>query len=205
MSNLTPKQLAVLRLIAETRERKGYSPTMQELADRVGVSKVTIFEHVEALIKKKLLTRDANKARSLKVAPDYQFPGGDAGGLPLVGTIAAGRPLDAAQTDERVDLAGMFSDDGKTFALRVRGDSMIDKQICDGDFVVIRKQETADDGDVVVALVDDRETTLKTYFKEKSRIRLQPANETMEPIYSENVRVQGVLIGVVRRCASRGR
>jgi repressor LexA len=200
MSNLTPKQLKVLRLIAETRQRKGYAPTMQELADRLNVSKVTIFEHVEALIRKKLLTREANKARSLKVAADYQFPA-DSSGLPLAGYIAAGRPIETVETEERIDIGGMFADNGRTFVLKVRGDSMIDKQICDGDFVVIRRQETADDGDIVVALVDDREVTLKTYFREKNRVRLQPANEAMEPIFSDNVRIQGVVSGVVRKYA----
>jgi repressor LexA len=204
MANLTPKQLHVLKLIAEHRRRRGYAPTMQELADRLGVSKVTVFEHVEALIKKKLLLRDPNKARSLDVIPGFQFPPEEPG-LPLAGYISAGRPIDAVETGETLDLSGLFPVDGDTFVLKVRGNSMIERQICDGDYVIIRRRETAEDGEVVVALLDEGEVTLKTFFKEKNRVRLQPANATMEPIYSENVRIQGVVVGVIRKFAYRAR
>lgn len=206
MANLTPKQLHVLRLIHENRAKRGYAPTMQELADRLGVSKVTVFEHVEALIKKGLLRRDPNKARSLEVSPQFSFPPVDGpAGLPVMGQIAAGKPIEAVENKETLDPGEMFHNDGKTYVLRVRGDSMVEKHICDGDYVIIRRQETANDGDIVVAMVDEGDVTLKGYFREKNRIRLQPANETMEPIFSDNVKVQGVVVGVLRRYAYRAR
>ena len=207
--NLTPKQLKILNRIRETRLTRGFSPTMQELADELGVSKVTVFEHVEALIKKGALTRDKNKARSLEVAADLELP--DEGSnlkLPLVGSIAAGSPIEAVETREHLDLEELFapprgqSVGGTTFVLKVRGDSMIDAHIADGDFVVCRKLERDPRaGDMVVALVDQDEATLKFYFKERDgRVRLQPANEAYEPIWVEPNRVQfqGVCVGVIR-------
>jgi repressor LexA len=205
MANLTPKQLQVLRLIDDHRRKRGYAPTMQELADKLGVSKVTIFEHVEALIKKGLLHRDPNKARSLEVNPHFHFPDEAQAGIPLRGYIAAGKPIEAVEGSESLDIGGMFVNDGQTYILQVRGDSMIEKQICDGDYVIIRKTDTANDGDVVVALVNGGDATLKSIFREKGRIRLQPANSSMEPIYAEDVKIQGVVIGVLRKYAYRAR
>jgi repressor LexA len=205
MANLTPKQLQVLRLIHEHRTKRGYAPTMQELADRLGVSKVTVFEHVEALIKKGLLNRDPNKARSLEVVPNFEFPDEMAAGLPVMGRIAAGKPIEAIEAKETLDLGSLFVNDGHTFVLHVQGDSMIEKHICDGDQLIIRRQETANEGDVVVALLDNGEVTLKSFYRENNRIRLQPANAAMEPIYVDNVKVQGVVVGVLRRYAYRAR
>ncbi len=208
--NLTPKQLAILNRIRETRLTRGYSPTMQELADELGVSKVTVFEHVEALIKKGALIRQKNKARSLEISPDLELPDESSNlRLPLVGSIAAGSPIEAIETREHLDLEDMFapprgqSVGGTTFVLKVRGDSMIDAHIADGDFVVCRKLEGVPrPGDMVVALVDDDEATLKFYFKERDgRVKLQPANERYEPIWVDPHRVQfqGVCVGVIRQ------
>ncbi|MEE9403305.1 MAG: transcriptional repressor LexA [Algisphaera sp.] len=205
--NLTPKQLKILNRIRETRLTRGYSPTMQELADELGVSKVTVFEHVEALIKKGALKRQANKARSLEVSDNLDLPDERANTkLPLVGTIAAGSPIEAVETREHLDLAELFaptkgSTGGNTFVLKVRGDSMIDEQIQDGDYVVCEKRNAARNGQTVVALLDTGEATLKKMYKERDgRIRLQPANDKYEPLYCQpqELQIQGVCIGVVR-------
>jgi repressor LexA len=202
--NLTPKQLRILQLIRDARIRKGYSPTMQELADQIGVSKVTVFEHVEALIKKGALVREPNKARSLSIADGVVVP--DEGRplrFPLVGKIAAGNPIERVADQEEVDLADILAGPStrheSTFALKVEGDSMRDEGILDGDYVLIERTQVAANGDRVVALLPDGSTTLKTFFKEDDHIRLQPANPAFDPIRVKFCQVQGVVKGVVRR------
>ena len=205
--NITPKQLDILRRVRDHRARVGYAPTMQEIADELGVSKVTVFEHVEALIEKGLVERQANKARSLVVSGDAPLPGESSSRLPLVGRIAAGEPIEAVENREYLDMEEMFTDNGKReaelFVLRVSGDSMIDEHIRDGDYVVCRSTSRAKSGDTVVALLDDGEATLKKFRRERSKgmIRLEPANDEYEPIRVEEpaVQIQGVVVGVVRQ------
>jgi len=231
--NLTPKQLRVLKLVDQWRRTKGYSPTMQELADHLGVSRVTVFEHVEALIGKGALLRDANKARSLTPSPDLaqhlEFPGEDeeispgplevssrqlhadsgAGAspslsFPLVGKVAAGYPIQKFEQRESLALEDLFGPRkgrvGTTFALQVDGMSMRDEGIFDGDYVLVDKRETARNGERVVALLPNGETTLKTYYKERDgRIRLQPANPEFAPIMVDECEIQGIVVGVLRR------
>ncbi len=202
--NLTPKQLRILQLIRDYRVRRGYSPTMQELADEIGVSKVTVFEHVEALIKKGALIREPNKARSLSIAEGIAVPD-EARPLrfPLVGKIAAGNPIERVSDTDEIDLADVLSPapgrQNSTFALKVEGESMRDEGILDGDFVLIERTQVAQNGDKVVALLPDGSTTLKTFFKEDDHIRLQPANPTFDPIRVKFCQVQGIVKGVVRR------
>ncbi|WP_428387299.1 transcriptional repressor LexA [Mucisphaera sp.] len=203
--NLTPKQLHILSRVRDIRLARGYSPTMQELADELGVSKVTVFEHVEALIKKGALRRQPNKARSLELTEDVNLPDEETGlRLPLVGTIAAGSPIEAVEEREHLDLESMFTPPGSaadTFVLRVRGDSMIDEHIAQGDYVICERRNAARSGQTVVALIDTGEATLKKLYHEPNgRIRLQPANDKYEPIIVEagSVQIQGVVIGVVR-------
>ncbi len=195
---LTPKQLRILTLIRDYQRKHGYSPTMQELADVLGVTKVTVFEHVTGLEKKGLLRRSRHRARSLELTPRVSFPDEPPTVLPLVGHIAAGAPIEAIENPETVDLEDLFSSKKDVFVLRVRGDSMIDEQIRDGDLVVVEQRQTARDGETVVALLDEGDATLKKFYRAGKRIRLQPANERFEPIYAENVRIQGVVIGVLR-------
>ncbi len=203
--NLTPKQLKILQLIRDWRVRHGYSPTMQELADELDVSKVTVFEHVEALIKKGALARERNKARSLSIADGVAVPDEDRPlRFPLVGKIAAGYPIEKLEDRDELDLTEMFGPRvgkaaGATFALRVEGESMRDEGILEGDYVLIERRDTARDGDRVVALLPDGQTTLKTFFKEGDHIRLQPANPAFEPIRVRECKIQGVVIGVLRR------
>jgi repressor LexA len=202
--NLTPKQLRILQLIRDWRVRRGYSPTMQELADEIGVSKVTVFEHVEALIKKGALVREPNKARSLSIADGIAVPDESRPlRFPLVGKIAAGYPIEKIQDQEEIDLTDFLGPRrGKadsTFALKVEGESMRDEGILDGDLILVERTEVARNGDRVVALLPDGQTTLKTFFKEDDHIRLQPANPSFEPIRVKYCQVQGIVKGVVRK------
>lgn len=206
--NLTPKQLRILTLIRDSRVRRGYSPTMQELADELGVSKVTVFEHVEALLKKGALAREPNKARSLSIPEGVSLPDEDRPlRYPLVGSIAAGRPIEKYEQSDELDVLSMLGSPvsgGSTataglFALRVEGESMRDEGILEGDYIIVERRQTARDGDRVVALLPDGETTLKTYFKEPDCIRLQPANPAFDPIRVRDCAIQGVVRGVLRR------
>jgi repressor LexA len=200
--NLTPRQLDVIVAIRNYRHLHGYSPTMQELADQLGTSKVTIFEHVGALEKKRVLRRDKHKARSLEIVSDEKLPDENRDTkLPLLGNIAAGSPIEAVENREEIDLESMFKSKAGVYCLRVRGESMIEDHLCDGDYVVIERRENARNGEQVVALLDTGEATLKRFYKEPgNKIRLQPANATMEPriVDAERCRVQGVVIGVLR-------
>ncbi|MFM7799308.1 MAG: transcriptional repressor LexA, partial [Planctomycetota bacterium] len=180
-------------------------------------TKVTVFEHVEALIKKGALVRDPNKSRSLSVAEDVELPNElpdrqiTSDGpipmplqFPLVGKIAAGRPIEKCAQDETLRLEELFGprrgQQAAMFALQVDGWSMRDEGIFDGDYVIVERRDTARNGERVVALLPDGETTLKTFFKERNgRIRLQPANPDFEPIIVDDCAIQGVVVGVMRR------
>ncbi len=201
--NLTPRQVDVVVAIRNYRHIHGYAPTMQELADTLGTSKVTIFEHVGALEKKRVIRRDKHKARSLEIVGEKRLPDEHRSTkLPLLGSIAAGNPIEAIENREEVDLEQLFNARAGVYVLRVRGESMIDDHLCDGDYVVIERRETARNGEQVVALLSETgEATLKRFYRESGgRIRLQPANKTMEPriVDGDKVRVQGVVIGVLR-------
>jgi len=208
--NLTPKQLRILKLIRDSRTSRGYSPTMQEIADQLGVSKVTAFEHVEALIAKGALVREANRARSLSLPEDLEVPGEEperelgAAEFPLVGRIAAGYPVEKFEQRETLSLEEIFGprrgQRGNLFALQVDGQSMRDEGIFDGDYVIVEQRNTAKNGERVVALLPTGETTLKTFFRERDgSIRLQPANPEFEPIIVDDCQIQGVVTGVLRR------
>ncbi|HOF19330.1 MAG TPA: transcriptional repressor LexA [Phycisphaerae bacterium] len=200
MQPVTPRQLEILRFIRDFRNHNGYSPTMQEIGDHFHLTKVTVFEHVAALERKGWLLRGAkHSARSLQVSSEAEFPDEKPTRLPLVGRIAAGVPIEAIEDREALDLEEMFEAPGERFALRVAGDSMIDEQIRDGDFVVCERRSEPRNGETVVALLDDGDATLKKFYRERGRIRLQPANAKYQPIYAESVNVQGVVIGVIRR------
>jgi repressor LexA len=195
---LTPKQLRVLTYIRDYQSARGYAPTMQELADEFGVSKVTVFEHISALQRKGLLKRSRHKARSLRLNEDFDFPDDKPTKLPLVGTVAAGKPIEAIEEREILNLEDLFVSPYGNFALRVRGDSMIGDNIRDGDYVIVEKRNTAREGDTVVALLDGEEATLKRYFKTASGVKLQASNPAYAPIIRKDVEIQGVVVGVIR-------
>jgi repressor LexA len=197
--NLTPRQLEIVNFIREYFADKGYAPTMQEMADHLGVSRPTVFEHIEALEAKGALQRQALRSRGIELAPELA---GKVSALPLVGRIAAGQPIEAVEEPEVLDLESLFRGrPGETFVLQVRGDSMIEEQIRDGDYVIVEKRHDARNGETVVALLDNGEATLKKLYREPDRIRLQPANAALRPIYvdPDGVRIQGVVIGVLRK------
>jgi len=196
---LTPKQLRVLKFIRDFIRTRGYSPTMQELGDHFKVSKVTVFEHVVALQKKGYLRRTRHKARSLRLKRDLSMPDERPTRLPLVGTIAAGKPIEAIEDREYLDLEEVFRSPHELFVLRVRGDSMIDDNIADGDFVLVERRTTAQNGETVVALIDGEEATLKHFYHTPNGVRLEAANPAYEPIITKNVEIQGVVVGVLRR------
>ena len=197
---VTPRQLEILRFVRDFRSRRGYSPTMQEIGDHHRLTKVTVFEHIAALERKGLILRGPkHKARSLRVSEAFEFADErGTGKMPLVGRIAAGQPIEAIEDRETLDLEALFDRPGETFVLQVAGESMIDEHICTGDYVVCRRGAEPKNGDTVVALLDEGEATLKKFYREKGRIRLQPANENFEPIYVKDVQVQGVVVGVIR-------
>ena len=203
--NLTPRQLHIVQLIRDSRVARGYSPTIQELADEIGVAKVTVHEHVGALVKKGVLQKEPNKARSLSLVEGLPLPNEDNGvRFPLIGRIAAGLPIEQFEQSDTLDLESVFGprvgEVGSTFALQVTVDSMQDEGILDGDYVIVRRASTARAGERVVALLPNGETTLKSFYREPDgRIRLQPANDAFEPIIVNECQIQGIVVGVMRR------
>ncbi|MCL2701146.1 MAG: transcriptional repressor LexA [Phycisphaerae bacterium] len=197
---MTPRQLQVLRYIRDFRNQNGYSPTMQEIGDHCGFTKITAFEHVGALVKKGLLKRGSkHSARSLQVSSGVEFADESPTRLPLAGRIAAGMPIEAIENRQVLDLEDIFASRHDTYALKVTGESMIDDHIADGDYVICERRTDARDGEMVVALLADGEATLKRLYHEKGKFRLQPANPKFKPIIVEHVHVQGIVIGVVRK------
>ncbi len=199
---LTSRQVDILTIIRAYQRSHGCSPTMQEIADQIRVTKVTVFEHVETLVAKGLLRRLPHKARSLELTSRVQLPDDRPTVFPVVGYIAAGLPIEAIENRETIDLEDCFNTRHGTFVLNVRGDSMIDEQIRDGDYVVCEKRSEPRRGETVVALLDSGEATLKKFYREKGKIRLQPANPDFEPILVApgEVEIQGVVVGILRNC-----
>ncbi len=196
MEELTKRQKVIFEFIRDKILNRGYGPTVREIGDEFGIrSPNGVMCHLRALEKKGLLRREPNMSRAITLTGNAA----DAG-LPLVGRVAAGVMHDSFERCERIDFGDMFGRKNE-FVLEVSGDSMIEAQIADGDYVVVRKQRTARSGQMVVAQTEDGESTLKFWFPEKrrKRIRLQPANASMDPIYVKNARVLGVVVGVVRK------
>jgi len=208
---LTPRQLQLLTMVARFQEDRCYSPTLAEMASELDISRSTVYEHIAELRKKGLLSDSPNKARSLKVSSKARkllssltnedmspYPTEPAS-IPLSGMVAAGMPVEAIENAESLSLSSCFGSGDDMFALEVKGDSMIGENIHEGDYVICRRRSTAHDGQLVVAIVDEDNATLKRFYKEKTRARLQPANDDYEPIYSYNCRIEAVVIGLVRR------
>lgn len=196
MNTLTKRQKEILDYIANYIKEHGYSPTYEEIMGHFGLSAFsTVFEHLTALINKGFLKRDENKERGLYL-PEKRSPFVR---LPLVGTIACGSPIEAIEEpDEYIEVKREEALRGTVYALRAKGNSMIKEGIFDGDILLIKKQDTAENGDTVVAIIDDNQATLKKYFQEKERIRLQPANPEFSPIYRKEVEIRGKVIKVIR-------
>lgn len=201
-NEMTTRQRAIFEFIQDLIQRRGYGPTIREIADAFDIASPNgVVCHLKALEKKGLIRRDGFKARAIEL-PQLQADRKRARlaaepGLPFAGVVQAGFTTRAFELDERIDFDELFGSPG-TFVLRVKGDSMIEAHIADGDYVICRSTGTAERGQMVVALNDDDEATLKYWYPERHRVRLQPANRNMPPIYAKNVRVRGVVIGVVR-------
>lgn len=196
LERLTKRQRDVYQFIREKIRHRGYGPTVREIGTEFKISSPNgVMCHLKALEKKGLINREPNMSRAIMLATESPERGE---GLPLAGRIAAGHLQEAVSQDERIDFGELFGADDQ-YVLEVRGDSMIEDQIADGDYVVIRKQDTAQRGQIVVALTDENEATLKRWYPEANRIRLEPANSSMEPIYVKNARVLGIVVGVVRK------
>jgi len=200
---LTEKQIRVLRFFRDYRQEHSIAPTLEEAAQALGVSKITIHEHLNQLSKKGAIHRDRAKARAVAILFDPDEPSGPKDAiptLPLVGTIAAGEPIDALEVREEISLTDLVPTGDRIYLLRVRGKSMIEDHIDDGDLVVVERRETANDGDIVVPILEDEEATLKRFYRESNgMIRLQPANSEMEPLFTNRVQLRGVVRGVIRK------
>ena len=203
----------IIDYIANTVRDSGYPPSVREIAAAVGLASTSaVHHHLSALERDGMLHRDATQSRALRLTPAARLTAGVGGQLaanavghgsraiPVIGEIAAGGPIEAYQdTSETVSIPDIINTTASTYLLRVRGDSMVDAHIMDGDLVVIREQQTAHDGDIVVAQVEENAVTLKRFFRERDRVRLQPANDQYEPQFYDSVRIQGKLVGVIRR------
>lgn len=192
---LTKRQKAVYDFIRDKIRNRGYGPTVREIGDEFNIrSPNGVMCHLKAIEKKGLITREKNLSRAINLVREPV----EERGLPLYGMIAAGVLHEAVEQDERIDFTGLFNKKN-LFALKVNGDSMIEDSIMDGDHVIVRKQRTARKGQIVVAITEEGEATLKRWYPEANRIRLEPANSAMKPIYVDDARILGTVVGVVRR------
>jgi repressor LexA len=199
---LTKRQKEILDFITGFIEERGYAPSFEEIAKAFGYSSLaTVHEHLSNLERKGYIRKAYNESRSIEMVPEEGA--GSAMALPLLGAVAAGLPIEAIQDQESLSVPMDMVRPGKdNFVLRVEGDSMIDEQIRDGDYIVVSSQPTASDGEVVVALLGGESATVKKLYREAGgRIRLQPANPAMDPIIvdAQDVAVQGVVVGLIRR------
>jgi repressor LexA len=202
---LTKKQRKTLDFITTFIEEKGYSPSYREIANGLKLNSVaTVAQHIDTLVDKGFLEKGSNSARSLIPVEDVEAFVNEPGvGLPILGLIAAGSPIETISGHkETLEVPAFMVGSKNSYVLQVKGQSMIEDGIHDGDYVVVQEKEVPSNGDTVVALVNNGEATLKRYYKEKDHIRLQPANSTMEPIIvkpSTPIKIQGVLIGLIRK------
>lgn len=203
----------IMDVIAANIRAHGYPPSVREIGKAVGLASTSaVHHHLQSLEREGFLERGTAQSRAIRLTPTAALQLGfgpeltpqsmpsESRMLTVLGEVAAGGPIEAyADGRETMAVPDMLAPAGEAFVLRIRGDSMIDAHIADGDFVVIRQQDTARDGDIVVAQVDENGVTLKRFFREKDRVRLQPANDKYPPMYYPTVRIQGKLIGVIRR------
>ncbi len=201
MQPLTKRQREILDYLNEFIQQHGYAPSLEEIGKRFTLSSLaTVHKHLTNLQEKGFIRRSWNRSRSVELLPNRA--GGRAVEVPLLGYVAAGMPIEAVAGNESIAIPeSLISGRRDTYVLRVRGDSMIDEQIRDGDWVVVEDRKSADNGEMVIALVGGQDATLKKFYKENGRIRLQPANPSMQPIFTEpdNVQIQGVVVGVMRK------
>ena len=198
---LTKRQREILDYLSTFIQQNGYAPSLEEIGKRFNLSSLaTVHKHLTNLQEKGFIRRAWNRSRSVELVPTRG--GGRAVELPLSGFVAAGKPIEAVATEETIAVPEDFVGQRDTYVLRVRGDSMIDEQIRDGDFVVIENRKSATNGEMVIALLNGSDVTLKKFYQDSTgRVRLQPANATMQPIFvdPDHVQIQGVVVGVMRK------
>jgi repressor LexA len=199
---LTKRQREILNYLTTYAEQNGFAPSFEEIAENFSYNSLaTVHEHLTNLERKGYIKRSYNESRAIEILPTEATP--RAVDLPLLGSVAAGMPIEALEQNETFTVPEtMVARGGNHYVLRVRGNSMVDEHIRDGDFVVVNGRERADNGEMVIALVNGTSATVKKYYRERDgRIRLQPANETMQPIYvhENDVKIQGIVVGVMRR------
>jgi repressor LexA len=196
------RQRQILDFIKQHIEKNGSAPTLRQIADALNVNSLaTVHEHLQTLEQKGLIKREHGKTRAIELLDDKFNPEKKSITVPILGFIAAGSPLEPYQDpNATMDIAPSFAAGGKrVYVLQVRGDSMIEEQIKDGDYVVIHETDQAQNGKIVVALLPNGMATLKRFYKEATRIRLEPANSTMSPIFVKDVKIQGICVGVIRK------
>lgn len=201
---LTKRQEEVLNYIKKYIAEHGYPPTVREICAGIGLnSPATVFVHIKNLESLGVIRQTSNKFRTIEllVENEYEEKNEDVIKVPLLGKITAGNPITAIeQPDEFFDLpAALMPKSGEVFTLHVSGESMINRGIFDNDYVIVKRQQNAKNGDIVVAMTDENEVTLKTFYKEKDHIRLQPENDTMAPLLFDNITILGIAIGLYRK------
>jgi len=199
---LTKRQREILNYLTTYGEENGFAPSFEEIAEHFSYNSLaTVHEHLTNLERKGYIKRNYNESRAIEILPTEATP--RAIELPLLGSVAAGMPIEAMEANETFCVPEtMVGRGGNHYVLRVRGNSMVDEHIRDGDFVVVNERARADNGEMVIALIHGTSATVKKYYRERDgRIRLQPANETMQPIYvhENDVKIQGIVVGVMRR------
>ncbi|KYC60779.1 MAG: transcriptional repressor LexA [Heyndrickxia coagulans] len=203
MAKLSKRQQAILDFIKHEVKTKGYPPSVREIGQAVGLaSSSTVHGHLARLESKGLIRRDPTKPRAIEILDhDEEIPAQNVVNVPIVGKVTAGIPITAVENiEEYFPLPEHFvPSDESVYMLEIEGDSMVDAGILNGDYVIVRSQQTASNGDIVVAMTDENEATVKRFFKEKDYFRLQPENQTMEPIILKNVTILGVVIGLYRQ------
>lgn len=201
MQPLTKRQREILDYLNEFIQQHGYAPSLEEIGKRFSLSSLaTVHKHLTNLQEKGFIRRSWNRSRSVELLPSRT--GGRAVELPMSGYVAAGMPIEAVAGNETISVPeSLVSGRRDTYVLRVRGDSMIDEQIRDGDWVIVENRQSVDNGEMVIALVGGSDATLKKFYKENGRVRLQPANQSMPPIVldPDTVQIQGVVVGVMRK------
>lgn len=201
-NNLTKRQRQILDFITEFTRDNGYAPSLREIGRHFNLaSPATIHAHVQTLEKKQMLKTSFNQARSIEIIPTAVNWTASLE-LPLVGLITAGEPIEAVEEQDTIAVPADFvTDSANSYVLKVKGESMIEDGILDGDYVIVERNPSPQNGDVVVALLNNAYATLKKFYREQARIRLQPANSSMEPIYAADPLIQGVVRGVIRKFA----
>lgn len=203
MNNISSRQKTILDFIKAEVKEKGYPPSVREIGEAVGLaSSSTVHGHLERLEKKGYIRRDPTKPRAIEILDNSGMSNDESGivRVPLIGKVTAGTPITAIEnTEEYYPLPAAMVKNSEVYMLTIQGDSMIESGIFDGDYVIVRKQETANNGEIVVAMTDEEEATVKRFYKEKNHIRLQPENSSMEPIILNNATILGKVIGVIRQ------